>query len=198
MPQSINKYSHLMANSHISEYKPLHQVPMVSSHLQYPPIDHFSHTLKHPYITVSSDGHSAFKNSHAGGYKLAILSTNNFPISHGEPSGAEAKIRIVKSQGNILIGLGIPEIIKEKEYINCYGSGQGAFLLGQNNNDKKSSITFHSTDTIYNRKELVGWNFFEGDVIGLNLSKKDETYFLNFRKFVVKENGKHDFNKTAN
>lgn len=90
-------------------------MPMVNSHLQAASICTFSHTYKHPYITISADSHSAFKNSHAGGYKLAILSANPFPLTeHADISNIEARLRIIKSHGNIMIGLGIPDKIKSK------------------------------------------------------------------------------------
>ena len=42
-------------------------------------LDTFSHTLKHPYASISSDMRSATKNSPVNGYKLAILSGAPFP-----------------------------------------------------------------------------------------------------------------------
>ena len=98
-----------------SELKNLQQMQMVNSHLQVPGTSSFSHTLKHPYITVAADGSSALKNSHAGGYKLAIMSSSHFPLSEQmDPSEIEARVKITKSCGNILVGIGVPEVIKER------------------------------------------------------------------------------------
>lgn len=132
-------------------------VPLSSS--QMASIETFSHSLKHPYITLSPDMRSVVKSSQAGGYKLAALSACSIPP---EAESVFFNLKVVKSSGNVLLGLAIPEIIKEKEYLNCYGAGQGAFLMGQNGNDPLSSILFHHSDNIFNRKEIVGWNYKEG------------------------------------
>jgi hypothetical protein len=68
----------------------------------------FSHSLKHPYITISPDMRSISKTSQAGGYKLAALSACPIP----EIDSIFFNIKVVKSAGNILLGLAIPEIIK--------------------------------------------------------------------------------------
>lgn len=68
----------------------------------------FSHSLKHPYITISPDMRSVSKTSQAGGYKLAALSACAIP----EIDSIFFNIKVVKSSGNILLGLAIPEIIK--------------------------------------------------------------------------------------
>lgn len=72
-------------------------------------IETFSHSLKHPYITVSPDMRSVFKSSQAAGYKLAALSSCSIPP---EADNAFFNIKVIKSTGNILLGLGIPEVIK--------------------------------------------------------------------------------------
>ncbi len=74
-------------------------------------VEVFSHSLKHPYITISPDMKSVTKTSQAGGYKLAALSACSIPT---EVESIFFNIKVVKSSGNILIGLAIPEIIKEK------------------------------------------------------------------------------------
>lgn len=90
-------------------------MPIAVSQLQAPNLHSFSQTLKHPYITVSSDSLTASKNSYASGYKLAILSTAAFPLSEQlETAVLDIKVKITKSQGNIMIGLGIPSLIKSK------------------------------------------------------------------------------------
>lgn len=51
------------------------------------------------------------KTSHAGGYKLAALSASAIPT---EIDSYFFNVKIAKSSGNILIGLAIPEIIRDK------------------------------------------------------------------------------------
>lgn len=51
---------------------------------------------------------SVSKTSQAGGYKLAALSACAIP----EIDSIFFNIKVVKSSGNILLGLAIPEIIK--------------------------------------------------------------------------------------
>jgi hypothetical protein len=55
--------------------------------------------------------------------------------------------------------------------MNCYGIGQGSYIIGQNGNDPKSAILFHHSNSMYNRKEIVGWNYKEGDVLGIGIMK---------------------------
>lgn len=67
--------------------------------------------MKHPYITISPDMKSATKTSQAGGYKLAALSASSLPL---DTSNVFFNIKIVKSSGNVLVGLGIADVIKQK------------------------------------------------------------------------------------
>ena len=53
--------------------------------------------------------HSAVKSSQAGGYKLAALSASPIPY---DADNFFFNVKIVKSSGNIHVGLGIPEIIR--------------------------------------------------------------------------------------
>lgn len=94
-----------------------------------------------------------------------------------------------------MLGLAQEEIIKHKEYINCYGIGQGAYLIGQNGNDPKSAILFHHSNNIYNRKEIVCWNYREGDVINVSVMREGVIPFLAFKRFFRKDNGKVDMQK---
>ncbi len=52
-------------------------VPISASHVAN--LDTFSHTLKHPYASISSDMRSATKTSPVNGYKLASHSGAAFP-----------------------------------------------------------------------------------------------------------------------
>lgn len=40
-------------------------------------LDSFCHTLKHPYVSLSPDSNTAWKNTEANGYKLAALSAGS-------------------------------------------------------------------------------------------------------------------------
>ena len=52
---------------------------------------------------------AATKTSQAGGYKLAALSSNPLPI---DIENVFLNLKIIKSGGNILLGLGIAEVIR--------------------------------------------------------------------------------------
>lgn len=52
---------------------------------------------------------SVFKSAQAGGYKLAALSSSPIPPN---TDNTFFNIKVIKSTGNILLGLGIPEVIK--------------------------------------------------------------------------------------
>lgn len=43
-------------------------------------------------------------------------------------------------------------------------------MIGQNGNSPLTAISFHHSLAVMNRKEIVGWNFEEGDtiLIGVN------------------------------
>ena len=85
-------------------------VPMTTSVLTGN-FETFSHTLKHPYVSLSPEMSSAFKNSQAGGYKLAVLSSASIPI---DAENVFFNVKVVKSTGSILLGLGIAETIRNK------------------------------------------------------------------------------------
>lgn len=182
--------SHLSMNS-----KGFDSVPMAVSQLTGS-LDTFSQTMKHPYVSLSPESHSAFKNSPAGGYKLAVLSSISVPV---EADNIFFNVKIEKSSGKILLGLAIPEIVKQREFLNVYGSGQGAFLIGQNGNDPCSAILFHHCDNMFNRKEIVGWNFKEGEVLGVGLIRDKESNqpFISFRMYQTMSNGRIDQGKVT-
>ena len=101
------------------------------------------------------------------------------------------ELRIDRSvSGNIMIGLCHESVIREKEFINCYGIGNGAYLIGQNNR-KQTSVCFHHSMPFLNRKEIVGWNFAEGETVTVGVSFEGE--YVYFRK----ENGQEFTMKVA-
>ena len=57
----------------------LETVPMTVSQL-VGNMDTFCHTMKHPYVSISPDSHTAWKNTQANGYKLAALSAGSISV----------------------------------------------------------------------------------------------------------------------
>ena len=96
-----------------------------------------------------------------------------------------------------MIGLGHAEIIRDKQYTNCYGIGQGAYVLSQNGDDPKSATIFHHSNSIYNRKDIVAWNYSEGETIGVGIMKDSGVTFAVFKKYYTKQNGKVDMGKVV-
>lgn len=70
--------------------------------------------------------------------------------------------------------------MKEKDFSNCYGINSGTYLISQNGNDPTTAISFHHCLTVYNRKEVVGWNFQTGEELSIGIHFEDELIF--FRK----------------
>lgn len=60
--------------------------------------------------------------------------------------------------------------MREKEFCNSYGSNSGTYLIGQNGNSPSTAISFHHSIAVMNRKEVVGWNFEEGDTVLLGIN----------------------------
>jgi hypothetical protein len=70
-------YSAVRMGSESPNFKSnFHHLPASISQLGFDPVDTFSHTLKHPYISVTSDSRSITKSSAVNGYKLACLSAS--------------------------------------------------------------------------------------------------------------------------
>lgn len=62
-------------------------------------------------------------------------------------------MRVDKSvSGNIMIGFCHESVVREKEYSNCYGIGNGTYLIGQNGNNPITAISFHNSLSVMNRK----------------------------------------------
>lgn len=70
-------------------------------------------------------------------------------------------------------------------------------MLGQNGNDPVSSILFHHWDNVFNRKEIVGWNYKEGEVLGVGKIREEDVELISFRKYQLNSSGKPDLKKVA-
>ena len=57
----------------------LETVPMTVSQL-VGNMDTYGHTMKHPYVSLSPDSHTAWKNTEANGYKLGAISAGSISI----------------------------------------------------------------------------------------------------------------------
>ena len=128
-------------------------------------MDTFSISAKHPYLHLSPDLRTVTKTSHSG-HRFAVVGGKAFA-----PGEEELRLQIDKSvSGNIMLGICHESTIKERDFSNCYGINSGTYLIGQNGNDPTTSISVHNSLTVFNRKEIVGWNFESGDdiLVGIN------------------------------
>lgn len=82
--------------------------------------------------------------------------------------------------GNIMVGVCHESLVRDKEYCNSYGSGSGTYLIGQNGNSPATAISFHHSVSVLNRKEIVGWNFEETDIVVIGINFPDS--YIYFRK----------------
>ena len=117
-------------------------------------MDQFSISAKHVYLQLSPDLRTVTKTSHSG-HRFAVLGAK--PFSESE---YELALTIDKSvSGNLMIGVCHENPVRDKEFSNCYGINSGTYLIGQNGNNETTAISFHNSLTVFNRKEIVGWNF---------------------------------------
>lgn len=81
-----------------------------------------------------------------------------------------------------MIGLCHESIVKEKDYINNYGISHGTYLIGQNGKNPETAISFHHTSNIFNRKEMVNWNFRQGDVVTVGFNFIEQYIYFKLQK----------------
>jgi len=84
-------------------------------------------------------------------------------------------ISIDKSiSGNIMVGVCHENMVKDKEYANCYGIKSGTYLVGQNGNNPTTAISFHNSLGVFNRKGIVGWNFESRDFVVISINFEED------------------------
>lgn len=79
---------------------------------------------------------------------------------------------------NIMVGFCHESMVRKKEFSNCYGIGNGTYLIGQNGGNPGTAISFHHSMPMLNRKEVVGWNFSEGETVLLGINYEQEYLYF--------------------
>ncbi len=55
-------------------------------------------------------------------------------------------------------------------------------MIGQNGNNADTAISFHHTTNIMNRKEIVGWNFKQGEVVTVGFNYSEQYVYFKLHK----------------
>lgn len=78
------------------------------------------------------------------------------------------------------MGIAILNIVKNNNFLSCYGIGKGTYAIDQVGTSHQSAYTWNHHDINYNSQPKVGWQFHIGDIVKIKVDFSKST--VTFKK----------------
>ena len=78
------------------------------------------------------------------------------------------------------MGIAILNIVKNNNFLSCYGISKGTYAIDQVGASHQSAYSWSHHDSGYNSQPKVGWQFHIGDVVKIKIDFNKST--VTFKK----------------
>jgi hypothetical protein len=73
------------------------------------------------------------------------------------------------------MGIAILNIVKNNNFLSCYGIGKGTYAIDQVGASHASGFSWNHHDSGFNSQPKVGWQFHLGDTVNIKVDFNDKT-----------------------
>ena len=67
------------------------------------------------------------------------------------------------------MGIAVLDIVKNNNFLSCYGIGKGTYAIDQVGASHQSAYTWNHHDSTFNSQPKVGWQFHLGDIVKIKV-----------------------------